>query len=323
MPQVSVQRLYNEHRDKLNLTWLAGKEGGARSVPEGSLYDPTVGIIAHLNLIHPQRFQVLGHAELGFLRSLSERALEEALQGLFNQYLAAVIVGNGEAPPPALVQAADQRRIALFTSPQPSPNLINILRYWLSLELAEHVNMHGVFMAVLETGVLITGDSAVGKSELGLELISRGHGLVADDVTEFYRVSPETLQGRCPPLLKDFLEVRGLGVLNIRAIFGETAVRPKKNLKLIVHLEKPVGGDLSSLERLPMNATTVEILGIEFPKVVLPVAVGRNLAVLVEAATRNYILKQRGIDSTHQFIERHEQEMRVAGEVEEALEITD
>jgi HPr kinase/phosphorylase len=323
MPQVSVQRLYNEHRDKLNLTWLAGKQGGGRSVPEGSLYNPTVGVIAHLNLIHSQRFQVLGTAEVAFLRGLSEAALNEALQRLFNDHLAAVMLGNGETPPPALVKAADQHRVALFTSPQPSPNLINILRYWLSLELADHITMHGVFMAILETGVLITGDSAVGKSELGLELISRGHGMVADDVTEFYRVSPETLQGRCPPLLKDFLEVRGLGVLNIRAIFGETAVRPKKNLKLIVHLEKPVGGDLSSLERLPMNATTVDILGIEFPKVVLPVAVGRNLAVLVEAATRNYILKQRGIDSTHQFIERHEQQMRASSDLEEALEITD
>jgi HPr kinase/phosphorylase len=323
MPQVSVQRLYNEHRDKLNLTWLAGKQGGGRSVPEGSLYNPTVGIIAHLNLIHPQRFQVLGAAEVAFLRTLSEPALNDALQRLFNEHVAAVMLGNGETPPLALVKAADQHGVALFTSPQPSPNLINILRYWLSLELADHITMHGVFMAILETGVLITGDSAVGKSELGLELISRGHGLVADDVTEFYRVSPETLQGRCPPLLKDFLEVRGLGVLNIRAIFGETAVRPKKNLKLIVHLEKPVGGDLSSLERLPMNATTVDILGIEFPKVVLPVAVGRNLAVLVEAATRNYILKQRGIDSTHQFVERHEQQMRASTDLEEALEITD
>jgi HPr kinase/phosphorylase len=323
MPQVSVQRLYNEHRDKLNLTWLAGKQGGGRHVPEGSLYNPTVGIIAHLNLIHPQRFQVLGAAEVAFLRGLSEAALNDALQRLFNDHIGAVMLGNGETPPPALVKAADQHSVALFTSPQPSPNLINILRYWLSLELADHITMHGVFMAILETGVLITGDSAVGKSELGLELISRGHGLVADDVTEFYRVSPETLQGRCPPLLKDFLEVRGLGVLNIRAIFGETAVRPKKNLKLIVHLEKPVGGDLSSLERLPMNATTVDILGIEFPKVVLPVAVGRNLAVLVEAATRNYILKQRGIDSTHQFIERHEQQMRASNDLEEALEITD
>jgi HPr kinase/phosphorylase len=169
--------------------------------------------------------------------------------------------------------------------------------------------MHGVFMVVLEVGVLITGDSAVGKSELALELISRGHGLVADDVVELYRIAPETLQGRCPPLLRDFLEVRGLGVLDIRSIFGETAVRPHKNLKLLVHLEKPPGGDLAALERLPMNETSETIFNISFPKVVLPVAVGRNLAVLVEAATRNYILKQRGIDSTRQFVERHEQQM--------------
>jgi len=149
----------------------------------------------------------------------------------------------------------------------------------------------------------------VGKSELALELISRGHGLVADDVVELFHIGPTTLQGRCPPLLRDFLEVRGLGVINIRSIFGETAVRPRKTLKLLVHLEKPGAGDLASMERLPMNSSTQNILGIEYPKVVLPVAEGRNLAVLVEAATRNFILRSRGIDSTRQFLERHERLM--------------
>jgi HPr kinase/phosphorylase len=266
-------------------------------------------VIAHLNLVHPQRLQVLGIAELNFISKLDPGALRKALTQLFTDRLAAIIIANGEPPPWALLEAADRYQTPLFTSPQPSPDLINLLRWNLSQLLAEQITMHGVFMVVLEVGVLITGDSAVGKSELALELISRGHGLVADDVVELYRIAPETLQGRCPPLLRDFLEVRGLGVLNTRSIFGETAVRPHKNLKLLVHLEKPAGGDLAALERLPMNETSETIFNISFPKVVLPVAVGRNLAVLVEAATRNYILKQRGIDSTRQFVERHEQQM--------------
>jgi len=160
---------------------------------------------------------------------------------------------------------------------------------------------------VLGMGVLITGESGVGKSELALELISRGSGLVADDVVELYHIAPETLEGRSPELLKDFLEVRGLGMLNIRTIFGETAVRRRKNLKLIVKLEKPAGSTVPGVERLPLNASSEEILGVNVRKVQLPVAAGRNLAVLVEAAVRNYVLQLRGIDSTQEFIQRQEQ----------------
>ena len=132
---------------------------------------------------------------------------------------------------------------------------------------------------------------------------------MADDVVELYRIGPETLQGRCPPLLRDFLEVRGLGLINIRSIFGETAVRPRKNLKLIVHLERLPDGDMATMERLPAKTRTQNILGLDVPKFVLPVAIGRNLAVLVEAATRNFILAQRGVDSTEQFIQRQEEFM--------------
>jgi HPr kinase/phosphorylase len=163
---------------------------------------------------------------------------------------------------------------------------------------------------VLEIGVLITGDSAIGKSELALELVSRGHGLVADDVVELQQIGPETIQGRCPPLLRDFLEVRGLGVLNIRSIFGETAVRPRKALRLIVQLEAPEAG-AEPRNRLATRSGTLDILGVEIPTVTLAVLPGRNLAVLVEAAVRNHILLTRGIDSTREFIMRQEAAMRL------------
>jgi HPr kinase/phosphorylase len=156
--------------------------------------------------------------------------------------------------------------------------------------------------------VLITGDSGVGKSELGLELISRGHGLVADDVVEISNISGQ-LEGRCPGLLKDFLEVRGLGVLNIRTIFGETAVRPKMALRLVVHLEKPSPTSVAQIERLPLHELSEDIIGVTVRKVVIPVAAGRNLAVLIEAAVRNYILQLRGYDSTEEFMSRQQAEM--------------
>lgn len=200
----------------------------------------------------------------------------------------------------------------LLTSSEQSPYLMDVLRYYLSKALAVSTHLHGVFLDVLEVGVLLTGESSMGKSELALELISRGHGLVADDVVEVYRTNPEMLEGRCPPMLRDFLEVRGIGVLNIRTIFGETAVRPKKKtLKLIVHLAKAGGETLAPIDRLQMQAATQEILGVQVRKLVIPVAAGRNLAVLVEAAVRNYILQLRGIDSTREFIERHQRFMEL------------
>jgi HPr kinase/phosphorylase len=183
-----------------------------------------------------------------------------------------------------------------------------MLRPYLARALADATTAHGVFLDVLGVGVLITGASGVGKSELALELVSRGSGLVADDVVEFYRIGPETVEGRCPALLRDFLEVRGLGVLNIRTIFGEAALRPRKNLKLIVHLERP-GRDLAPLERLPLRPGTEEVMGVNVVKVTIPVAAGRNLAVLTEAAVRNHVLQLRGFDSTSEFVGRQARQM--------------
>jgi HPr kinase/phosphorylase len=162
-------------------------------------------------------------------------------------------------------------------------------------------------MDVLGMGVLITGHSGVGKSELALELISRGHGLVADDVVEMARIAPTTIEGRCPGMLRDFLEVRGLGLLNIRTIFSETASRRKMKLKLIVHLQKTLASD--DAPRLPLDAQTQEVLGVPVRKVVIPVAAGRNLAVLLEAAVRNTILQLRGIDSMQDFTDRQQRMM--------------
>ena len=216
---------------------------------------------------------------------------------------------SGEQPPDHLCQLADSIHVALITSALESVELMWMLRPYLARALAESTTMHGVFLDVLGMGVMITGDSGVGKSELALELISRGSGLIADDVIELYRIAPEMIEGRCPPLLRDFLEVRGLGVLNIRAIFGESVLRPRKSLKLIVHLEKPAGSDVPPVERLPLKPGVQDIIGVNITKVTIPVAAGRNLAVLVEAAVRNRVLQLRGIDSTHDFIERQSQHM--------------
>mgnify|MGYP000737134399 FL=1 len=223
----------------------------------------------------------------------------------------AIIVADCCEVPNIIHGICEAHDVALFTARHPSASVIDQLRLYLSRELAEKVSLHGVFMDVLGLGVLVTGDSGAGKSELGLELISRGHGLVADDVVELSRVAPTVLEGRCPEMLQDFIEVRGLGLLNIRTIFGETACRRKMRLRLICHLDRRQPGP-DDPSRLPLQQETQDILGVKIGRVVLPVAAGRNLAVLLEAAVRSTILQLRGIDSTQEFIERQTRALRAA-----------
>jgi len=185
-----------------------------------------------------------------------------------------------------------------------------VLSHYLAQAVAESASCHGVFMEVQGFGVLIKGDAAIGKSELALELITRAHRLVADDIVDFYRVAPERLEGRCPPLLQDFLEVRGLGILNVRELFGDNAVKPTKPLDLIVQLEMAETLVPQLLDRLKIKAQSEYILEVKIPKVLIPVAAGRNIAVLVEVAVRNHVLLMRGINSTRQFTQRQHREIR-------------
>jgi HPr kinase/phosphorylase len=162
-------------------------------------------------------------------------------------------------------------------------------------------------------GVLISGESGLGKSELALELISRGHGLVADDAVELHRIGPSTIEGRCPQLLQGLLEVRGIGLMDVKTVFGETAVRRKMRLKLIVHLVRRSTHE-DEYERLPLEDLTQDVLGLQVRKVVIPVAAGRNIAVLTEAAVRNTILRLRGIDTMREFVARQQAAIQAGGE---------
>lgn len=305
--QLIVAQLFERNRERLQLTWLGGDLNRPIAVNRDDV--SPADLIGHLNLIHPERVQVLGSPEIIWYK----RHLGDPQEHIFQQVI--------DARPPAIIVAddcdvLDEIRSAceatvtpLFSTPLPTAQVIDSLRVYVSRRLAETVTLHGVFMDVLGIGVLITGDSGVGKSELGLELITRGHGLVADDVVEVSRVAPDVLEGRCPELLKDFIEVRGLGLLNIRTVFGETACRRKMRLKLLVHLQKSIFG-VPEMARLPLDALTETVLGVPIRKVVLPVAAGRNLAVLLEAAVRATILLLRGIDSMEEFMLRQQQALR-------------
>ncbi|HEY0664216.1 MAG TPA: HPr(Ser) kinase/phosphatase [Thiobacillaceae bacterium] len=303
---VSVDALFRDMAEQLDLQWVAGRKGGERTLSSETIQKPSLALIGHLNFVHPNRVQVLGCAEMDYLRGLAAPALREAIDHLFSTELAAIVVANGEAVPAALLEGAERDQTPLFTSPLASPTLMSYLGHYLTQRLAETTSIHGVFLEVLGTGVLVKGDAGVGKSELALELITRGHRLVADDVVELKHVAPDTLEGSCPALIRDFLEVRGLGILNIRFLFGEMAVKTQKNLKLIVELVHPQDMGEVGLNRLDMVASTESVLGVAIPKVRIPVAAGRNLAVLVEVAVRNHILKRRGINPVEQFIKRQQ-----------------
>lgn len=310
MAQVNIRRLFEDKQERLALHWVAGADGADNILDSEEVNLSDKGLIGHLNLIHPNWVQVFSETEFDYLNALSPAGRDEALEQIAHSDSLCLIVAGTEQIPQQLIDLANRTHTPLFRSPLNSVHLMWLVRHYITKQLADSTSRHGVFLDVLGVGVLITGDSGVGKSELGLELITRGNGLVADDVTELYRISPDTLEGRCPELLRDFLEVRGLGMLNIRTMFGETAVRRKKSLKLIVHLHRPPGGDISKMERLPLNASFQEILGVQINTVSIPVIAGRNLAVLVEAAARNFVLQQRGIDTMQEFLDRHETHMQ-------------
>ncbi|MEQ1601050.1 MAG: HPr kinase/phosphorylase [Methylophilaceae bacterium] len=310
MAEISVSALYQDTHRKLKLAWVAGLAGGGNTLSSETVSKPSLALIGHLNFVHPNRLQVLGCAEMDYLRGLHATDLQRAIHNLFSTDLAAIVVANGELPPAELLAAAEQYRTPLFTSPLRSPALMDILSHYLAKAVAESTSLHGVFLEVNGFGVLLKGAPAIGKSELALELISRGHRLIADDIVDFFRIAPDSLEGRCPPLLQDFLEVRGLGVLNIHAMFGDSSVKPSKPLDLIIQLEMADALAAHQLDRLKIESRYEEILSINIPKVIIPVAAGRNLAVLVEVAVRNHMLLLRGINGSKQFMQRQSREMK-------------
>ncbi|MBR7791548.1 HPr kinase/phosphorylase [Undibacterium sp. FT147W] len=306
LTELTIQKIYDDNRDIMQLGWFAGFAGADKQIIGDAA--SSADQVGHLNLIHPGRIQVLGPQELAYFERLSSASRANLFRELVAGEPPALIVAQGLDSPPEFLTACDDNNIALFSTPYPSAQVIDYLRVYLSKKLAQKITMHGVFMDVLGVGVLITGESGLGKSELGLELISRSHGLVADDAVEFSRIAPNMIEGRCPELLQNLLEVRGLGLLDIKTIFGETAVRRKMRLKLIVHLVRRSTLE-ENYERLPIDSQTEEVLGLPIRKVVIPVAAGRNIAVLLEAAVRNTILQLRGINTLEDFMERQRRAM--------------
>jgi HPr kinase/phosphorylase len=306
---LTVQTLYEDMVKRLHLEWVAGKAGAGRRFAQGSTARGNPGLIGHFNLIHANQAQVLGKTELAYLANLPPNWREDACEQLFQSDPVLILLADECSAPEEFLRLADKYNVALLRSVISSNELINDLRYYFTHKLADRVTLHGVFLEVMSIGVLLTGDSGVGKSELALELITRGHRLVADDAPEFARIAPDIINGACPPLIQDFLEVRGLGVLNIRAMYGDSVIKKGKYLRLIIELRHARKGDGVFEDRLQDKSRSRNVLGLDIPEISLPVAPGRNLAVLVEAAVRNHLLRLNGYNAGEALVARQQRMM--------------
>ena len=307
---VSADVLFEEFRAKLRWQWLAGLGASERRFDEVAVRAARSGadLVGYLNYIHPYRVQILGEREIAYISRGAPADCARRVSRIVTLEPPVLVLADGQTAPDELVAMCERAQIPMFATSESAAFVIDVLRAYLSKHFADRTSMHGVFMDILGLGVMITGESGLGKSELGLELISRGNGLVADDAVDLYRINQTTIEGRCPELLQNLLEVRGIGLLDIRAIFGETAVRRKMRLRLIVHLVRKETLE-RDYERLPHEPLTQDVLGVQVRKVVIQVVAGRNIAVLVEAAVRNTILQLRGVDTYQEFIERHHRAM--------------
>ncbi|MCF6282013.1 MAG: HPr(Ser) kinase/phosphatase [Candidatus Polarisedimenticolaceae bacterium] len=307
--RVTLAALIENIGHQYDIKWLSGEIGRNTPLIGDMPGDELHKLVGPLNSIQPNRIQIIGRTELTFLHALSREQYQDTLDRLFEGKPAAILFSSDLTPAIEFFDRARDHEIALLGSPLSEGVLISNLRYHLSHALAESVTVHGVMMEVLGRGVLLTGKPGIGKSELALDLISRGHRLISDDAPILTQVNPDILNSSCPYVLQDFLEVRGLGILNIREMFGDSAVRPKKNLHLNVHLEEMTGSQLANVDRIQGSNSEVEILRVQVSKVVVPVAPGRNMAILVETAVRQYMLRQRGYDSAAAFIQQQKKVM--------------
>lgn len=298
------QEIFDQLSKLIDITWIAGKQNAGRRFKRALSWSDRSTLVGHLNLMHRNRIQVLGKYECHYLRRLSDIERLEVLDNIFNWRTGGVIISDDIEVSKEFINRAEAKSIPLFISPLSSNDLITSIRYYMANMLADKTTLHGVFMEVMGTGVLITGESGIGKSELALELISRKHRLIADDAPEFTRIAPQLLLGSCPVMLSDFLEVRGLGVLNIREMYGDNALKTNKYLRLIIRLQRMDIEDRQRIDRLYGTRATRKILEVEIPEFILPVATGRNLAVMVEAAVQNQILLENGHDASEEFIQR-------------------
>lgn len=298
---ITVAHMLGEPRLSAMMKLVAGNDGVNRVVDHPRVQKPGLALAGHIHGVVPTRVQILGETEITYLEGLSPDEQVRRASGLFEIGLSVVIVTRGVEPPAALLQAAQQAATPLVVAELRSSRTIQAIHAVLDALLAPSETRHGVLMDVHGIGTLLLGPSGIGKSECGLFLVERGHRLVADDQVILSLLPSEQIVGRAPPLLRNHLELRGIGIINVRDLFGANAVRAEKTVELVVELcpwnsEEP-------FDRLGLDDPALEILGLSISMLRIPVRPGRNMAVILEVAARNHILKTAGQHGAQKFIQ--------------------
>jgi len=303
---VSVAALLGAGAEQLKLRLLAGRSGLENQIVQSRVQRPGLALAGHTDYIRYGRVQIVGQSEIGYLRKLQAGPRSTILEKLCTCEISCFVVTRGLAVPRELQDRAERRGIPLLTTPIASTPFIKSLTTFLDERLAPSVSLHSVLIDVFGLGVLLVGESGIGKSECALDLVDRGHRLVADDVTEVRRVGG-ALTGRSHDLTRDHMELRGIGLINIRDLYGVSSIRVEKRLELVVQLERWERG--REYDRLGLDLERYPILGVELPLIRMPVAPGRHLAILIEVAARNRLLKERGFDAARALSERVDAEL--------------
>ncbi len=310
MTVLTIQEILEEKEAGLDLELLAGAEGLSRTISVPRIQKPGLALAGYTENLHPDRIQVLGSTELSYLAHLPAAKAVAAAKGLCSLDLACLVVTKNQEVPDYLRQAADDHQTPLLRTFHLSSNFISLITKFLEERLLPTSTLHGVLLDVLGVGVLLQGKSGVGKSECALDLVLRGYRLVADDVIKVRLKLPAVIFGEGMDLLHYHMEIRGLGIINIKHLFGVAAIRERKKIDLVLELVQWEQG--KEYDRLGLEEDTYVIHGVEIPMMRIPVRQGRNTSTIVEVAARNQLLKEMGYHSAHEFQDLLEKRMAEA-----------
>lgn len=299
---LSIQDLLTDNEYGLGLSLLAGKEGLSHRVSSSRIQKPGLALAGYSEHLHPDRLQVLGNTEISYLQQIDSDVAAKNIAVLCGFPISCFIVTKNLRPPQLLLDLADSHSIPVLATSHQSSTFISLITKFLEERLLPTIHLHGVLMDVLGVGVFISGKSGIGKSECALDLVIRGHRLVADDMVFIKKKMPAVLVGQSEESLQYLMEIRGLGIINIKDLYGVSAIRDKKIVDL--QLELVDWDESHEYDRLGVDDRTVTILGIDIPHIIIPVRPGRNLGSIIEVAARNNLLKGMGYHSARDFQER-------------------
>ncbi len=302
MLSVKVEQLASDPNAGLGLTLLAGRSGLGRRITVPRIQKPGLALTGYTEQVHPERVQVLGATEIGFLERLSPEARHSGIANLIALEPACIAITRGLAAPRDLIGLCDEKGVALFASPLMSSIFIDRVTKYLEDQLSPTTSIHGVLVDILGVGILLLGKSGIGKSEAALDLVMRGHRLVADDIVDIRKRPPDTVFGSGSEIIKHHMEIRGLGIINIKDLFGIAAVRDTKKIELVIELVE--WREDEEYDRLGVEEMTLTILEVSIPKLKIPVRPGRPTTSIIEVAARNQLLKIQGHHSAKDFQDR-------------------